>query len=61
MSQITATTKTPTLPNGCSPLSVTMWEWMSSLTLIYMGYFDCLFYMGGKKATPPSLTLAFDF
>ena len=31
-----------------------------ALTLIYMGYFDNLFYMGGAKK-PPSLTLAFDF
>ena len=31
----------------------------SNLTLIYMGYFDNLFYMGGGK--PPDLTLAFDF
>ena len=33
------------------------------LTLVYMGYFDCLFYMGGgggQKALP-GLTLAFDF
>ena len=30
------------------------------LTLIYMGYFDNLFYMGGAKK-PPGLTLAFDF
>ena len=33
-----------------------------SLTLIYMGYFDYLFYMGGgAKKPPPGLTLAFDF
>ena len=32
------------------------------LTLIYMGYFDNLFYMGGQKSPPPpGLTLAFDF
>ena len=31
------------------------------LTLFYMGYFDYLFYMGGKKALPLGLTLAFDF
>ena len=31
-------------------------------TLIYMGYFDNLFYMGGGGAEkPPSLTLAVDF
>ena len=34
---------------------------LSYLTLIYMGYFDNLFYMGGGQQRPPSLTLAFDF
>ena len=31
------------------------------LTLIYMGFFDYLFYMGAAKEPPPSLTLGSDF
>ena len=32
------------------------------LTLVYMGYFDYLVYMGdGGQKSPPGLTVAFDF
>ena len=34
---------------------------MRKLTLIYMGYFDNLFYMGGGKKPTPRLNLSFDF
>ena len=32
----------------------------TNLTLIFMGYFDYLFYFGGGAKKPPSLTLAFN-